>query len=165
MHISKILVPLDGSSFAEAALSMAWRLAVDTGAALHCVSVAEGKPEPIERVIGYTFVGHESRIEADRSALRSYLDDVEREFSAETLPVKTKVLIGDPATRLIAYAEANACDLIVMATHGRSGVRRWALGSVAEKVVRHTFVPVMLVRPTDSSGKDFAKLEAEMALA
>ena len=60
--------------------------------------------------------------------------------------VRAELTIGHPAEEIICYADENKFDLIVMATHGRSGIGRWALGSVAEKVLRASKVPVLLAR-------------------
>jgi nucleotide-binding universal stress UspA family protein len=55
-------------------------------------------------------------------------------------------MTGDPAEAIVSFAEKNPCDIIVMASHGRSGVSRWAVGSVADKVFRASTVPVLLVK-------------------
>lgn len=60
--------------------------------------------------------------------------------------MKTDSRLGDPAGEIVDYASKNGVDLIVMASHGRTGVARWALGSVAERVFRATCVPVLMVR-------------------
>ena len=65
----------------------------------------------------------------------------ERGVSAQTV-----VLDGDAASQIIAYSEQEASDLVAMATHGRSGIERFVMGSIAEKVVRHTTKPVLLIR-------------------
>ncbi len=66
------------------------------------------------------------------------------------IPVKSEILLGNPAEKILEYAEKENIGLIVMATHGRSGMTRWALGSVADKVVRATTRPVVLTRGKDS---------------
>lgn len=65
-----------------------------------------------------------------------------------TTAVRTVTLVGDPAEELVRFAKAEAVDLVVLGTHGRTGVSRAVLGSVAEKVVRHAECPVLVVRPT-----------------
>ncbi len=148
--IDNILVSLDGSALAEKALPHAQQLAQQFGATLHLVSVAEGEPEPIERLIGFTWIGQERREEEETVALTKYLQEVEAEIraevSAETLTIKSSVVTGNIAEALLDFAEESGVDIIVMATHGRSGVARWALGSIAERVVRLATIPVMLVR-------------------
>lgn len=141
-----ILVPLDGSDTAEHALAFGWRLAVDYGATLHLVSVAEGHPKPIERAVGYTWIGYEDRLKAEKKSLTAYLERLVDDFSAENVPVKMTVLCGEPATAIAKHARDIDCDLIVMATHGRTGAVRWALGSIAERLVRGAERPVLVVR-------------------
>jgi len=61
--------------------------------------------------------------------------------------VRSQVLLGDPAEEIIDYAENEGVDLIVMCSHGASGIRRWVFGSVTEKVLRGTATPVLVIRP------------------
>lgn len=83
-------------------------------------------------------------VERVRSETRAALDDVAREAFAE-LEVETEVAIaGDPASAIVSHAETEGADLIVVGTHGRSGVRRALMGSVAESVVRAARIPVLV---------------------
>ena len=75
-----------------------------------------------------------------------YLARIEKKLKAKGIPVKSEVLIGNPAERITKYAENNKIDLIIMASHGRSGASRWALGSVSDKVFRAACIPVLMVR-------------------
>ncbi len=61
------------------------------------------------------------------------------------------IRFGQPADEIIAYAAKSGCDLIVMSTHGRSGIGRWVYGSVADKVLRSSSIPVLLVRAKDAN--------------
>jgi nucleotide-binding universal stress UspA family protein len=61
--------------------------------------------------------------------------------------VTTKVVIGDPAEEIVDYAADNDVDLIVMCSHGRGGISRWVFGSVTEKVLRGTAIPLLVIRP------------------
>jgi nucleotide-binding universal stress UspA family protein len=79
--------------------------------------------------------------EADR-----YLDKIQRRFEKKGIASVTQVLLGKPADAIISYADDQKVDLIVMASHGRSGISRWASGSIADKVFRGTCVPVLMVR-------------------
>jgi nucleotide-binding universal stress UspA family protein len=65
------------------------------------------------------------------------------------VPTETAIRDGEPSKRIVQYAEAEDCDLIVMATHGRGGIDRLLLGSVAEGVVRSAEIPVMTLRLSD----------------
>jgi nucleotide-binding universal stress UspA family protein len=75
-----------------------------------------------------------------------YLDRIQRRLIAKGLSVRTEVLMGNPAEAIVEYASRNGVDLIIMSSHGRSGISRWASGSVADKVFRSSGVPVLMVR-------------------
>jgi len=76
----------------------------------------------------------------------NYLKKVAKRFKAKNVPVKYEVLIGNPAEQITKYAEESDVEVIVMASHGRSGPSRWALGSVSDKVFRATCKPILLIR-------------------
>ena len=165
----KIIVPLDGSKLAECALLHAENLATDMDSQeIILVSVTESIKVtetvtdiriPMES-ISFATIGsdvpspdilkEESKLtnvmgRMDSQA-RNYLNRISGELKVKNLNVKTQVLIGNPANEIVAYADSNACDLIIMASHGRSGPSRWALGSVTDKVFRSSCVPVLMVR-------------------
>lgn len=128
----RIVVPLDGSELAELALEYVRGLAAGTGAQVILLHACRPEVERMHRV----YLQHIEQV------LRSRLEDAGSEGST----VDSAVLLGHPAEEILTYAEKNKVSLIAMTTHGRSGVRRWALGSVADKVARHSAVPVWLVR-------------------
>jgi nucleotide-binding universal stress UspA family protein len=139
MKVNKILVPLDGSSIAEAALPTAIELArANPGAAItllraaHAASMVPGDAISLEVMVV-------------REA-EEYLDAVARRLAPLGLRVKTSVWYGPPAASIVEAAEAGKVDLIVMNSHGRSGLNRLVLGSVAESVLRGTSTPVLLLR-------------------
>jgi nucleotide-binding universal stress UspA family protein len=137
--IERILVPLDGFPPAEEALPEAVRLAAASGAVLELLHVI---PEP------WAFVGdmlHRLGGQLKETA-RVYLTRVQERLPA-SLRTEQRVLTGSPATTIVDHAERSGADLIVMTTHGRSGVSRWVLGSVADRVLRGCNRPVLLVRP------------------
>lgn len=76
----------------------------------------------------------------------NYLKKIAKRFKTKNIPVKYEVLIGNPAEQITKYAEENDIEVIVMASHGRSGPSRWALGSVSDKVFRATCKPILLIR-------------------
>ncbi|HEU5042179.1 MAG TPA: universal stress protein [Gemmatimonadales bacterium] len=128
-----ILIPLDGSDAAEQALPVAERLARRTGAPLHLATVFV-PPEAAELE------------EEARRRLETYMEcagDAAR--SAHGLAVTTAVLTGAPAVALAHHARIRHADLVVMTTHGRGGLSRWWLGSVADRLLRRTTVPVLLL--------------------
>jgi nucleotide-binding universal stress UspA family protein len=75
-----------------------------------------------------------------------YLGDVEKQLRDRGFNVMIESRLGKPAEEIINYANQNKVDLIIMASHGRSGVSRWAYGSEADKVLRSSCVPVLLVK-------------------
>ena len=75
-----------------------------------------------------------------------YLDRIEKRLKAKGVQAKTAVLIGKPAEEITNYAAYHECDLIIIASHGRSGISRWAYGSVADRVFRSSCVPILMIR-------------------
>jgi nucleotide-binding universal stress UspA family protein len=128
----RILVPLDGSALAEAVLPQAGELARLHGAEVVLLRV-ESAPD---------YAVAQAAEEAQH-----YLRGVAASLWEARVQVSMMVVLsGDAAGEILVQAELTAADLILMATHGRSGVGRWMLGSVAEKVLRAAVTPVLLVR-------------------
>ena len=141
----RILVPLDGSGLAERALPHAVEIARCMGSQLWLVRVS------LYQGYAYnpTWDGphySEERLEADRKAAVEYLAVARNQCNAHALPGQNEVLIGPVAETLIDYALAKDVDLIVMSTHGRSGLSRWVMGSVTDKVVRSAHCPTLIIR-------------------
>jgi len=146
----KILVPLDGSKLAECALPHVEELAkgCDTEEVI-LVSVTE-------RVKGYRALEEPSQPLGQRlipeafgkkeKQAQKYLDRIAKAMAAKGINVSTEVLLWKPDEAIVGYAKQYGCDLIVMASHGRSGPSRWAHGSVAEKVLRASGIPVLMIR-------------------
>jgi nucleotide-binding universal stress UspA family protein len=145
----QILVPLDGSALAETVLPHAVRLAQATrrGLILLRVIPLPGWTDPLAAAIPTT-AGAYVTWETDIVAARDYLGSVVERLQITELPMQTMVLEGDPATVIVGYAQEHPEGLLLaMATHGRSGLGRWVFGSVAERVLHATPVPLLLVRP------------------
>lgn len=142
----KIMVPLDGSDFAEEALSHALKLAEAFGSELYLVQVIMS-PAMVAVPYDISYQFSESYREAALKEAHDYMSHTAARF-AEKLPnrLHTKVIEGNVIDSLLEYANFNDMDLIVMATHGRSGISRWVLGSVAERLLRTANSPVFLVR-------------------
>jgi nucleotide-binding universal stress UspA family protein len=83
--------------------------------------------------------------EASRTWAQEYLERVAAGVRERGIPVQTKIIEGRPHSGITEYAETNQVDLIVMCTRGQSGLSRWLMGSVADRVVRGADVPVLLV--------------------
>jgi len=77
---------------------------------------------------------------------QKYLDRIAKAMEAKGIKVSTEVLLGDPAEEIIIYAKHPGCDVIVISSHGRSGISRWTHGSVADRVFRGSPVPVLMVK-------------------
>ncbi|MFQ3662640.1 MAG: universal stress protein [Chloroflexaceae bacterium] len=146
-----ILAPLDGSKVAEQALPTAARIARATGAALHLVHVhAEDARDPIF-VNGLPVIDeHLHSLAAEHE--RVYLERAAATVASDDLEPMPVCLSGPVVRTLMRYARDVNADLIVLTTHGRSGFDRLWLGSVAESLARHTHVPLLLLRPSSSSG-------------
>ena len=138
----RILVPTDGSDGVERAVRHAVDLAVRHGATVHALYVVNSA--------SYAGMPMESSWEGIDELLRSDAEDavslVEAVGDDHDIPVETTVVDGSPSAEIVRYAEDADCDLVVMGTHGRGGIDRLLLGSVAEKVVRASSVPVLTVR-------------------
>lgn len=140
----KILAPLDGSDLSECTLSHL--RAVATGCHVPEVVLLR-VVEPFHQI---PEVSEEFIKEARKSALesaKSYLSQVADGLKKDGVTTSTVVLQGQPGEEILDYAKKNKIDLIVISTHGRSGIARWAMGSVADKVVRHSKAPVLTVTP------------------
>lgn len=138
----RILVPTDGSSEGERAVAHALDVAAVHGAsvlAVYVVDTARYAGMPMES--SWEGVG-----ELLRSDAREAVKRVAEAAAGTGVDVETAVIDGSPSREIIRSAERNGCDLIVMGTHGRGGIDRLLLGSVAEKVVRGASVPVLTVR-------------------
>lgn len=132
-----ILYPVDGSELAKIALPHVVAIATTTGATVLVVQALEIVTEADAMTVP------ERRAEADAS-----VEDAASALRAAGVTVDgTRVIEGDAGRSIIDAADDAGADLIVMATHGRSGIVRMALGSVADYVVRHAHRPVLLVRP------------------
>ena len=131
-----ILVPLDGSKLAEAILPEVEELARALKARLSLVRVSRA----------HVFPGvdpTESQLKVVRLA-EDYLAALREKLSVADIEIHASY--GSPADKILELSRRQGIDLIAMSTHGRSGIGRWLLGSVAEKVVRHSDIPVLLLR-------------------
>lgn len=146
-----LLVPLDGSPFGEYALSFAWRIAQQSGAALHLAHV-HALTDPI-------YVEGMPVIDADWHTLgreheRAYLEHVrDRLLSTAQRPIvcANPDNDGSIAGTLAQYVVAHQIDLVVMTTHGHGGLTRAWLGSVADALVRSSPAPLLLLRPSENA--------------
>ena len=142
---TNILVPLDGSSFAEMALPHASALAAKFECTVTLVKVFEN-PHVYRAAVDQGVLE-----DIHRAAIKDasdYLESVKANLTAEGLSIELDLIEGDNvAAMLLEAIEECGADLVVMSTHGRSGFDRWRFGSVAQRVARHTTVPIVLIRP------------------
>ncbi len=139
----RILVPTDGSDGARAAFDHAVTLASQSGAELHVVNAVDPTLVPPE-------VGAGDLVDALQQSGQALVETLRERGEAAGLTVETAVLTGDPPEAIRRYAEDHGVDLVVMGTHGRTGLDRWLLGSVAERVIRTSPAPVLTVRQPET---------------
>lgn len=142
---SRILVPLDGSKRAERALPHALRLAAEFGSELVLLRVIPLLPTIKAKDLSpVDFPELEDR---ERQAATEYLTPLVEELTAKGLRVSIALeRRGDSGAAIVDFVEKEKIGLVVMCSHGRSGLARWIYGGVAEKVLHHVACPVMLVR-------------------
>jgi nucleotide-binding universal stress UspA family protein len=144
--LQHILIPLDGSALAEEIVEPAVALGRLTGAKYTLVQALE--PLAAQHTIPPYAVGLDLGVLAEiREYARNYLEQIANRLRAQSLQVHTALVDAQPHAAILDYAHQHAVDLIAMATHGHGGAARMLLGSVADKVIRGSGVPVLLKRP------------------
>jgi nucleotide-binding universal stress UspA family protein len=149
----KILVPLDGSEIAECVLGHIKNLSQGAEAP-EIVLFRVCEPPVILADFPATLQEKwEDHVKEETDHMKQqcslYLNEVEKRLKEAGLMIITQTALGKPAEEIIEYAAKNNVDVILMATHGRSGISRWAYGSIADKVLRSSPVPVMIIRPEE----------------
>ena len=153
----RILVPTDGSDGMARVIDHAVDLAATHGAAIDAVYVVNSASYaglPMES----SWEGIDEMLREDAEEAVATVRDV---GEARGVSVATAILEGSPSREIVEFAEREDCDLVVMGTHGRGGIDRLLLGSVAERVVRASDVPVLTVRVGDRPSGDPAGADAE----
>ena len=144
--VNRILIPLDGSPLAEHMLTHATKLGRLMGSEYTLLQAIE----PLSTAYGtelYAVAADDQVMESLRTRAQAYLDRVAGQLRAEGLRVQTTTVVERAAAAILDNAHAHAVDLIALETHARSGLARWLVGGVADKVVRGATVPVLLHRP------------------
>ncbi len=147
----KILVPLDGSKVGEAALPYVEELVSKMAPK---VKVEVTLLQVISSLTHYVIAGeasvqvpyNEREIEQIKGKSRDYLDKTGECLRSKGVVVKIKVATGNAAEEIIKFAEETKTDLVAMSTHGRSGLSRWAFGSVTDKVLRAGNLPILVIK-------------------
>jgi len=140
----RILMPLDGSRLAEKILPVVTAVAraLDSELILFQVPIAYVSSS----MTGDWYLPVQGALETAERDAQAYLDEVAGRLAEEGLGATTALSVGSVAACIVEYAEAHQVDLIAMCTHGRTGLVRWALGSVADRVLRAGTKPLLLVR-------------------
>jgi len=136
--LKRVLIPLDGSDCAEMILPKVEKLATELKASIALLRVA----------YAHTFPGvdpSDAEVKVVREA-EEYLLGIENRLKAKGFKVDSHVRYGNDAEEILDHAAQKDIDFIAMTTHGRSGVKRFLIGSVAEKILRHSPKPIFLVR-------------------
>jgi universal stress protein A len=154
MAISQILMPVDYSEASKAAVDYAGFIAKHLGAALHIIHVWD-RPAYVADTFVVTPGGGKPRSLADM--IRENAEAEMKEFLEscqvpKDVPVTSHLESGEPASTILKVAQTQGVDLVIVGTHGRTGVRHLLLGSIAEKVVRLSPVPVLTVPPGERTG-------------
>lgn len=139
----RILLPTDGSVSTDKAVDQALALAEISDASLHVLSVVDQTTMPPD--IRSEILGDELEAEC-----RDAVTDVERTATEAGIDVETSVQRGTPYEVILDYVDEHDIDCVVMGTHGRRGLDRYLLGSVTEKVIRLSNVPVLTVRMSEN---------------
>jgi nucleotide-binding universal stress UspA family protein len=139
----RILVPLDGSARAERSIPVAAHIARATDGTVILVRIAT-LPFTYSPYLGSATYADEV-IEADMSEVQTYLNALANSEPLTGVKTITKAILGSPAQEILATAKSLNVDLIVMTSQGRTGMKRWMLGSVAQKIARNSAVPVLVL--------------------
>ena len=148
---SRILVPVDGSEPSQCGLREAIAIARDNRSTLVLLHVVTVLPMPSADA-GFVYYGE--MLDEMQRAGKELVDKSTRQVAQAGVACESEVIdggAGPVCDVIVAQAVARHCELIVMGTHGRRGMKRLALGSDAELVVRHAPVPVLLVKSTDAA--------------
>jgi nucleotide-binding universal stress UspA family protein len=142
----KILVPLDGSKFSESIIPIARGLTSDHKGELDLILMTVIEPfrnQPFR--LGDDW-NDKMKGEAEKAA-RNYLDQLAEKLKSDGINAQVVIRDGDPAQAIMDFATKSGVDLIVMSTHGRSGISRLVFGSVADRIIHHSIVPVLISAP------------------
>jgi nucleotide-binding universal stress UspA family protein len=148
MSYKHVIVPLDGSKLAECVLPHLKEFAAASGIdEVELVRVAPPIELHYKAALPFDSKDETKMNQAEVKEAEEYLKKTRAAIEAWGLKVTTKVLVGPVAESLIDYMKKTNPDLLLLTTHGRSGASRWIWGSVAEKLLRSSTMPVFLVRP------------------
>lgn len=149
----RIVVPLDGSAWGETALPYAVEIAKKFGSQVYLLNVVSSAADSIllpsqkQRMVLPVETDVPDRAVEDKLTMaREYLDGIAKKVSEPGLHLSSETIEGRPAPAIIHFAQKIGADLIILTTHGRTGVARMVMGSVADQIVRQSGCPVLLIR-------------------
>lgn len=147
--LKRILVPLDGSPRAERAIPVAARVAQASGGSIILVRVVttsvEFWPSPVPQP-----ALAQVAIDADIASAEEYLEAITQSTSLANIQTETVVLFGPTAPTILTVARSYHADIIILCSHGYTGMKRWVMGSVAQKVAQYASLPVLVLRERGS---------------
>ena len=155
---SQVLVPLDGSEVSERALPHAQSLANAFGARVHLLQVislsheyeaSRGGGGDSPTVVEYSLDTARQITAARQTRAEKYLQAIAARLEENGIQVETSVRQGSASENIANFVAENGIDLIVMSTHGRGGLQRFLVGSVTDRVIRSSHVPVLAIPPED----------------
>jgi len=146
---SHILVPLDGSKLAEQILPYAKKLAAMNKDTIITLLRAEPPVYTIATEYSATFFVPVEEIYAKKTEAEDYLNNIANQLRTEGYNVQIEISELPAADAIVDYADQHEVKLIAIATHGRSGISRWIFGSVTQKVIHATHVPILIIRPNE----------------
>jgi nucleotide-binding universal stress UspA family protein len=159
LHLKRILVPIDFSSYSAKALSYALRFAEQFDAAVVALHVIQ--PMPILPTDMITVLPPQDMTGEQLPVISAKLRKLcQRASSNHHLTVTPLVVVGTPYERIVEIAESEDADLLIIATHGYTGLKHFYMGSTTERVVRHAPCPVLVVRDKE---RDFVELRRRRA--
>ena len=149
MNYQHVIVPLDGSALAECVLPHLEAIASNCHiTTVELVRVVPPLEMHYRAVLPFDVQQEKQLNQAAVKEAEDYLSAIKARLDASRMTVITKVLLGPVADVLSDYIQKSGADLLILATHGRSGPSRWFWGSVADKLLRSCCIPVFLVRPS-----------------
>lgn len=150
---NSVLVPLDGSALAEEVLPYVAELARRCGSRVVLLQVVSARPALTLAEFGAVADAQaDEAVRLDEEEARTYLEWTASSLRQKGLEVEWVTSRGPVAEKIVRYAKENAVDLIAVSTHGRSGLGRLVLGSVADEVMRTSGIPVLVFKPTVPRG-------------
>lgn len=149
MNIKKILLPTDFSKLSLTAAEYAIDLASKYNAEIHLLHVVEKTP-PILAIRSLDLSAEKIRKSIDQHAHQSLDEAVKSISNGKNINIIPKILSGIDYEEIVEYSKKNGIDVIVIATHGRTGILHTLIGSVAEKVIRYAKCPVLVITPKET---------------